>query len=148
MEVTVFSGEGAVYRFRQGFEAITGVAGHEALNIRVFKRHALESNRDLRDVEIKIKFAIDPETKRLIVVGGESRAVFESKNNSYSSFWGEDPEEIKEKIRDLLRDISLLEGIYTPEDLFIQERLISLKRRLDLLILEASIKGVVVDVVV
>lgn len=148
MQVTTFSGEGAVYRFRQGLEAITGVAAHEALNIRVFKRHALETNRELADTEIKIKFAIDPETKRLVVVGGESRAVFKAKNNSYSALFGEDPEEIKQKIKNLLRDISLLENIYTPEDPFTRERLDALRRKLDILRLEASIKGIVIDVVV
>lgn len=146
MQVTTFSGEGAVYRFRQGFEAITGVAAHEALNIRVFKRYALNTNREISDTEIKIKFAIDPETKRLVVVGGESRATFKTRNKGYSYIFDETPEEIKQKIKELIRDISFLESIYSPNDPFTVERLNSLKRKLDGLRLEASIKGILVDV--
>jgi len=146
MQVTTFSGEGAVYRFRQGFEAITGVASHEALNIRVFKRYALNTDREISDTEIKIKFAIDPETKRLVVVGGESRATFKAKNNRYSNLLIEDPDEIKQMIKDLLRDIILLESVHNPDDPFTEERLNSLERKLDGLRLEASIKGILVDV--
>lgn len=149
MQVTTFTGEGATYRFRQGFEAITGVAAHEALNIRVFKRYAINTNKEIIDTEIKIKFAIDPETKRLVVVGGESQAKFKAKGEKkQTEILFRDPEEIKEEIRKLIEEERILENTASYNNPIIDERLASIRRKINSLRLEALIKGVVIDVVI
>jgi len=145
MQVTTFSGEGATYRFAQGFEAITGVAAHEALNMRVFERHALQGNRELTNTEIKIKFAIDPVTKRLIVVGGESRVTFEPKKEENLAILEEAPEEIKREVKELLKERRALEVILDPNNPFLMERLRGIEKRIENLRLKALIKGVFID---
>lgn len=149
MQVTTFTGEGATYRFRQGFEAITGVAAHEALNIRVFKRYAINTNKEIVDTEIKVKFAIDPVTKRLVVVGGESQAKFKTKNErKYSEILSREPEEIKEEIRKLIEEERILENTASYDNPFINERLNIIRRKINSLRLEALIKGIIVDIIV
>jgi len=148
MQITTFSGEGATYRFAQGFEAITGVAAHEALNMRVFERHAIQSGEDIANPEIKIKFAIDPVTKRIVVVGGESRVTFEPKREKNLAILEETPEEIKNKVKELLREKQNIELIFDPKNPFLAERLKDIEKKLDLLRLKASIKGVFIDTIV
>lgn len=149
MQVTTFTGEGATYRFYQGFDAVTGVCAHEALNIRVFKRYALNTNKEIVDTEIKVKFAIDPETKRLVVVGGESRAEFKGRNHrKVIEILPDDTEEIKKEIRKLLEEERLLRSIEEPNSPFISERLDEIKRKINILRIEALTKGVIVDIFV
>ncbi|MCX7795722.1 MAG: hypothetical protein N2380_04305 [bacterium] len=146
MQVTTFTGEGATYRFYQGFDAITGVYAHEALNIRVFKRYALNANKEIVNSEIKIKLAIDPKTKRLIVVGGESRAEFKNKNyTKITELLSDDTEEIKKEIRKLLEEERLLKTVEKYDNPFIGERLEEIRRKINILKIEALTKGVMVD---
>jgi hypothetical protein len=145
MQITTFSGEGAVYRFAQGFEAITGVAAHEALNMRVFERYALQSGRDITNSEIKIKFAIDPVTKRLIVVGGESRVTFEPKREKDLAILEETPEEIKREVKELVKEKQTLEVILDPDNPFSVERLRGVEKKIENLRLKALIKGIFID---
>ncbi|MGB9682357.1 MAG: hypothetical protein ACP5RW_05910 [bacterium] len=147
MQVTTFSGEGATYRFAQGLEAITGVAAHEALNMRVFERHAIQSDTDIVNPEIKIKFAVDPVTKRVVVVGGESRVTFKPKKDKNLTILEETPEELKKEVKELVREKQYLEFTFDPNNSFLREKLETIEKRLDLLRVKASIKGVFIDTI-
>ncbi len=149
MQVTTFTGEGATYRFYQGFDSLTGVCAHEALNIRVFKRYALNANKEIVDAEIKVKFAIDPETKRLIVVGGESRAKFRDRNYKGSTeIFSDNTEEIKREIRKLIQEERLLKSTEDFDNPIVNERLDEIRRKINILRIEALTKGVIVDLIV
>lgn len=149
MQVTTFTGEGATYRFYQGFDSLTGVYAHEALNIRVFKRYALNTNKEIVDTEIKVKFAIDPETKRLIVVGGESKAKFRDRNyKKFTEIFSNNTEEIRREIRKLIEEERLLKDIENFDNPIIRERLNEIKRKINILRIEALTKGIIVDVIV
>ena len=75
--VTTFKGEGCTYNFKQGVDAISGVAAHEARNIRMLKAQAATNNYNVIDTSIEIKFAYDPKTKQMVVVGGESKVKYQ-----------------------------------------------------------------------
>lgn len=144
MQVTTFTGEGATYRFYQGFDAITGVLSHEALNVRVFKRYALNTNKEIVDAEIKVKFAIDPKTKRLVVVGGESRVKFKDRSHrEVTEVLSKDTDEIKMEIRKLIEEERLLKSMERFNNPLINERLDEIRRKIDILRIEALTKGVV-----
>lgn len=74
--ITTFKGEGYTYHFRQGMEAISGVYAHEARNIRLMKQQAVSNGYQVINTSIEIKFAYDPKTKKLIVIGGESNVKY------------------------------------------------------------------------
>lgn len=149
MQVTTFTGEGATYRFYQGFDSITGVLAHEALNIRVFKRYALNTNKEIADAEIKVKFAIDPETKRLVVVGGESRVKFKDRAQKRNEeVLSQDTDEIKKEIRKLIEEERLLKSIEGFSNPLINERLEEIRRKINILRIEALTKGIVIDIIV
>lgn len=149
MQVTTFTGEGATYRFYQGFDSLTGVYAHEALNIRVFKRYALNANKEIVDTEIKVKFAIDPETKRLIVVGGESRAKFRNRNyRGITETLSDNTEEIKREIKKLIKEERLLKSTEDFDNPTVRERLDEIRRKINILRIEALTKGVIIDLIV
>jgi hypothetical protein len=149
MQVTTFTGEGATYRFYQGFDAITGVAAHEALNIRVFEKYALNTNKEIVDTEIKIKFAIDPVSKRLIVVGGESQAKFKPRSSKEETeLFLRSPEEIKREIRRLIEEERILKNISDLDNPVASERLNAIRRKINSLRIEALVKGIIVDIIV
>ncbi|MBC7321442.1 hypothetical protein H5T89_12460 [bacterium] len=149
MQVTTFTGEGATYRFYQGFDAITGVLSHEALNVRVFKRYALNTNKEIVDAEIKVKFAIDPKTKRLVVVGGESRVKFKDRSHrEVTEVLSKDTDEIKMEIRELIEEERLLKSMERFNNPLINEKLDEIRRKIDILRIEALTKGVIIDIIV
>lgn len=74
--ITTFAGEGKTHRFAQGIEAISGVAAHEASNIVALSAQAARAGQVVVDEAIELQFALDPETGRLVVVGGRSRITF------------------------------------------------------------------------
>jgi hypothetical protein len=73
---TMFAGEGRTYRFHQGIDAISGVAAHEAANIVALSAQAARAGQVVIDEAVELQFALDPETGRLVVVGGRSRVTY------------------------------------------------------------------------
>ncbi|MBI2263894.1 MAG: hypothetical protein HYU64_01775 [Armatimonadetes bacterium] len=69
----VFRGEGET-KFATPQSAPMVVAAHEAENLRTFEHRALVTGGRVEDKQIILKYSYDPNLKRLVVSGGESRA--------------------------------------------------------------------------
>lgn len=91
---TTFAGEGRTHRFRQGFDAISGVAAHEAANIVALSAQAARAGQVVIDKAVELHFALDPATGRLVVVGGRSRITYRPPRVSGSAVTAADPTEI------------------------------------------------------
>jgi hypothetical protein len=70
---SIFKGEGYTYHLKQGLPAALGVRAHEATNIQVLTRQAERAGREVVSSEIEVRYAYNPETGRVEVVGGRAR---------------------------------------------------------------------------